>query len=172
MVINDICIYVCRPPWRQRFFFIIIIWINFISFPFPTFFPGLDMMVRSWFLGQRGDSSGRLSGGADWTGYGWLAEEDRNRRKTEEEKEKNGRKRGGSAERRGVRKAEQSSRSETHGFSDLFLGRSPPRCEPRRFSDHISHHICSSCIFLMGFSFHSLLEWVCSAILSFFFDFI
>ena len=147
-------------------------WIYFIFFPFPTFFPGLDMMVRSWFLGQRGDSSGRLSGGADWTGYGWLAEEDRNKRKTEEEKEKKGRKRGGSAERRGVRKAEQSSRSETHGFSDLFLGRSPPRCEPRRFSDHISHHICSSCIFLMGFSFHSLLERVCSVILSLFFDFI
>ena len=38
-------------------------WIYFIFFPFPTFFPGLDMMVRSWFLGQRGDSSGRLSGG-------------------------------------------------------------------------------------------------------------
>ena len=72
------------------------------------------------------------------------------------------------------RKAEQSSRSQTHGFSDLFflLGRSPPRCEPRRFSDHIPHHICSSCISLKGFSFHSLLERVCSAILSFFFDFI
>ena len=33
------------------------------------------------------------SRGADWTGYGWLAEEDRNRRKTEE-KRKKGRKEG------------------------------------------------------------------------------
>ena len=65
------------------------------------------------------------SRGADWTGYGWLAEEDRNRRKTGEARKGRGEKKKG--------KAEQSSRSQTHGFSDLFLGRSPPRCEPRRF---------------------------------------
>uniref|UniRef100_F6H6M5 Uncharacterized protein n=1 Tax=Vitis vinifera TaxID=29760 RepID=F6H6M5_VITVI len=32
-----------------------------------------------------------------------------------------------------INQSEQSSRSQTHGFSDLFLGRSPLRCEPRRF---------------------------------------
>ena len=31
------------------------------------------------------------SRGADWKGYGWLAEEGRNRRKTEEKREKGGR---------------------------------------------------------------------------------
>ena len=42
----------CRPPEAGTFLGI-----------FIFIFPGLDMMVRSWFLGQRGDSSGRLSGG-------------------------------------------------------------------------------------------------------------
>ena len=70
------------PLEAEIFFFI---WIYFISFPFPTFFPGLDMMVRSWFLGQRGDSSGRLSGGQiGWDTAGLLRKtgtEEKQRRK-------------------------------------------------------------------------------------------
>ena len=81
-----------------------------------------------------------LLGAADGTGYGWLAARRGEQRGQKRRKEDRGLEEDpfesageGSAERKGVRKAEQSSWSQTHGFSDLFLGRSPPRCEPRRF---------------------------------------
>ena len=70
----------CRPPDARTFLGI-----------FIFIFPGLDMMVRSWFLGQREGTQVGGSRGADWKGYGWLAEEGRNRRKTEEKGEKGGR---------------------------------------------------------------------------------
>eukprot|EP00261_Vitis_vinifera_P028540 XP_010662799.1 PREDICTED: receptor-like protein 12 [Vitis vinifera] len=82
----------------------------------------------------KGREKAELLGAADGTRYGWLAarrgEQRGQKREKEDPFEGAG---GGSAERKGVRKAEQSSRSQTHGFSDLFLGRSPLRCEPRRF---------------------------------------
>ena len=40
------------------------------------------------------------SRGADWTGYGWLAEEDTNRRKTEEKRRKRKRKERGISDKR------------------------------------------------------------------------
>ena len=41
-------------------------------------------------MGQRRGLKWAALGGADWTGYGWLAEEDTKRRKTEEKKEERG----------------------------------------------------------------------------------
>ena len=53
------------------------------------------------------------SRGADWTGYGWLAEEERNRRKTEKKREKREKRRVGNGQEGGLfweRRKKKSSR--------------------------------------------------------------
>ena len=149
----------CRPPQGAGGGLFLLLF-SLLFFRTALEWAAFRQLMGGW-LGQREDWSGRLSvrrmAGIRLACWG---------------KGKSGEEKGGHLQKgRGWEKRSRVA-GETHGFSDLFLGRSPPRCEPRRSSDHISHHICSSCIFLMGFSFHSLLEWVCSAILSFFFDFI
>ena len=186
----------CRPPGGRQFLLLLLL--LFIFFIFPTFFfpELLDMMGELFFWGRKGDWSGLLSGGR-WDGIRtWLAEEDTKqgkkrgagrkkeisggawrgkREKKTERKSKGEQRRGG--RKRSKRPGKNCSRvagaRKTHGFSDLFFWE-----EALPSASLVGFLI----IFLITFVLHAFSLWVlvfihcsnvfCSAILSFFFDFI
>ena len=72
------------PLESEIFFLFGFILFLFLFLPFSR---GSTWWSGAGFWGREGTQVGD-SRGADWTGYDWLAEEDRNRRKTEEKRRK------------------------------------------------------------------------------------